>query len=133
VSFITNPELLSSIGPTVPQDVNDDLGLRAIMRAVQRLPLDKAEQGFLIKIIGRAPPLDPNTLLTVQELAAWWGCSVSALNKGRLTGIGPRYVKLLGGNAVRYRVSDCLAYIAARTVASTSAESQALVSGGTGA
>jgi hypothetical protein len=67
----------------------------------------------------RGPPADPNALLDVKQLSAWWAISVSALNKARITGDGPKFVRLLGG-VVRYRVRDCLDYIEARAVQSTS-------------
>ena len=47
-------------------------------------------------------------------------CSVSSLNKWRLTGRGPPFVYV--GHLVRYRPADLNAYIAARTVTSTSAK-----------
>ena len=43
-------------------------------------------------------------LLTVQEVAAQLRCSVSSLNKWRLTGNGPRFVYV--GARVRYRAAD---------------------------
>lgn len=46
------------------------------------------------------------------------GLSGSTLRKLRLTGKGPRYIKL--GRAVRYRVSDLEAWLSARTLSSTS-------------
>jgi hypothetical protein len=47
-------------------------------------------------------------------------CSVSSLNKWRVAGRGPPFVYV--GHLVRYRAADLNAYIAARTVTSTSAE-----------
>jgi excisionase family DNA binding protein len=66
----------------------------------------------------RGPPVDP--LLTVQEVAEVLRCSVSAMNKWRLIGSGPRFVYV--GTRVRYRRADVLAYVAARTRTSTSSE-----------
>ena len=43
-------------------------------------------------------------LLTVSEAARWAKVSESFLNKARLTGDGPRYVRL--GRAIRYRQED---------------------------
>jgi excisionase family DNA binding protein len=63
-------------------------------------------------------------LLTVQELAGLLRCSVSSLNKWRLTGRGPPFVRV--GSRVRYRTSDLHTYIGRRTVNSTSAEVRAL-------
>jgi predicted DNA-binding transcriptional regulator AlpA len=46
------------------------------------------------------------------------GLAVSTLEKLRVTGGGPRFVKL--GRAVRYRVSDLEDYVAERVISSTS-------------
>jgi excisionase family DNA binding protein len=59
-------------------------------------------------------------LLTVEEVAGLLRCSVSSLNKWRLTGRGPPFVRV--GSRVRYRAADLHTYIARRTVNSTSAE-----------
>jgi hypothetical protein len=59
-------------------------------------------------------------LLTVEEVAGLLRCSVSSLNKWRVAGLGPPFVYI--GHLVRYRAADLHAYIAARTVTSTSAE-----------
>jgi hypothetical protein len=67
----------------------------------------------------RGPPLGEK-LLTVQEVAALLHCSVSALNKWRIFGRGPRFVKV--ERRVRYRPSDVAAYVAASTRTSTSEE-----------
>ena len=61
-------------------------------------------------------------LLTVQEAAGVLRCSVSSLNKWRLTGSGPPFVRV--GSRVRYRTSDLNTYIAGRTVTSTSEKSR---------
>jgi len=47
-------------------------------------------------------------LFTVSEAARWAKCSESYLNKMRLTGEGPRFVRL--GRAVRYRQEDLEAW-----------------------
>jgi hypothetical protein len=52
----------------------------------------------------RGPPIDP--LLTVPEVADLLRCSVSSLNKWRLSGNGPKFVYV--GRRVRYRPSDIL-------------------------
>ena len=62
--------------------------------------------------------IDP--LLTVRETARLLRCSVSSLNKWRLTGDGPRFVYV--GSRVRYRPSDIAAYVANQTRVSTSAQ-----------
>jgi excisionase family DNA binding protein len=52
------------------------------------------------------------------EAAPRTGLSASTLRKLRLTGGGPRFMKL--GRAVRYREQDLDAWLNARTVQSTS-------------
>ncbi len=61
---------------------------------------------------------NPHTVDT-NGAAAYIGLARNTLEKLRVTGGGPRFVKL--GRAVRYRVSDLEAYVAARIVESTSA------------
>jgi len=60
-------------------------------------------------------------LLTVQEVAALLRCSVSSLNKWRLTGQGPAFVYV--GHRVRYRPGAVAGYVAEQTRISTSATS----------
>jgi predicted DNA-binding transcriptional regulator AlpA len=57
-------------------------------------------------------------LLTVQEVAAILRCSISSLNKWRLTGLGPKFVRV--GSRVRYRLAEVEAYVAQQTRQSTS-------------
>jgi hypothetical protein len=57
-------------------------------------------------------------LVTVRQAADRLGVSVSFLNKARLTGSGPGFVKL--GRAVRYRIADLEAFILAGCRSSTS-------------
>jgi excisionase family DNA binding protein len=59
-------------------------------------------------------------LLTVNEVAELLRCSKSSLDKWRLIGGGPRFVRV--GARVRYRPADVAAYIAEQTRASTSME-----------
>lgn len=56
--------------------------------------------------------------LDTHEAAARTGLASSTLRKLRLTGHGPRFVKL--GRAVRYRESDLDAWLEERCVSSTS-------------
>ena len=56
--------------------------------------------------------------LDTHEAAARTGLSSSTLRKLRLTGQGPRFMKL--GRAVRYRPSDLEAWLDGRSVQSTS-------------
>jgi len=71
----------------------------------------------------RGPPalLSPgevDPLLTVHETAALLRCSVHSLNKWRLTGSGPRFVRV--GSRVRYRRSAIADFIEKSTRVSTS-------------
>ncbi len=58
-------------------------------------------------------------LMTVREAARFLRISESCLNKWRLTGEGPPFIKL--GAAVRYRRRDVEAWIDEQTRTSTSA------------
>jgi len=60
----------------------------------------------------------PLYTLTTEGAAKHTLLSVSTLKKLRLTGTGPKYMKL--GRAVRYRASDLDAWMAARVITSTS-------------
>jgi excisionase family DNA binding protein len=68
-------------------------------------------------LIGR-PATGPPSLLTVQEVARILRCSVSSLNKWRVSGRGPRFVRV--GSRVRYRINDVATWVAAQTRRSTS-------------
>lgn len=57
-------------------------------------------------------------LIDTNKAADWLDQAPNTLAKMRVTGGGPRFVKL--GRSVRYRVSDLEAYIADRVVTSTS-------------
>jgi hypothetical protein len=58
------------------------------------------------------------TLLTSREVATLLSVSVRSLERWRVAGIGPRFVRL--NHAIRYRQQDLDAHVAARVVASTS-------------
>jgi hypothetical protein len=60
------------------------------------------------------------TLLTSREVAALLSVSVRSLERWRVAGIGPRFVRL--NHAIRYRQADLDAHVAARVVGSTSQE-----------
>lgn len=64
--------------------------------------------------------MNTDKLMTTQEAAAYVRLSPSLLNKLRLTGGGPVFVRL-AGRAIRYRQSDLDAWVAASAMASTSA------------
>ena len=61
-----------------------------------------------------------NKLMKTDDAARYLGLSSSLLNKLRLTGGGPVFVRL-AGRAIRYRQSDLDAWVAASAMASTSA------------
>lgn len=61
--------------------------------------------------------------LRVQDAAEYCGLSVSTLNKYRLTGEGPVFIKL--GRAVMYEVDDLETWITANKYSSTSEFSEA--------
>lgn len=61
---------------------------------------------------------EPSAVLTTREAAWHLGLAISTLNKWRVYGDGPVFVKL--GRAVRYRREDLEAFIAARSKTSTS-------------
>jgi predicted DNA-binding transcriptional regulator AlpA len=66
--------------------------------------------------ISRSAALEP--LLSVAQVAELTGRAVSTLEKDRLTGHGPRYVKL--GRLVRYRPADVRTWLSERVRRSTS-------------
>jgi hypothetical protein len=59
-------------------------------------------------------------LLTQREVALALRCSERMLERWRVQGIGPRFVRL--NTSIRYRQSDLDAHVAARVVGSTSEE-----------
>jgi len=61
---------------------------------------------------------DPRRLMSTQEVSAYLRLSVSTLNKWRLTGDGPTFIKL--GARVAYRPSDVEAFAESRVRRSTS-------------
>lgn len=58
--------------------------------------------------------------ITTAAAADYTGLAISTLEKLRVTGGGPSYVKM--GRSVRYRVADLDGWIAQRIVSSTSQE-----------
>ena len=58
------------------------------------------------------------TLLTQREAASVLRLSERTLERWRVAGIGPRFVRL--NTSIRYRQQDLDAHVAARVVASTS-------------
>lgn len=70
---------------------------------------------------GNQMPADyhPNQLLNEQSACELLGYSVRTLQKWRVVGGGPKFVKV-SARSVRYRVQDLLDWTAERTVTSTS-------------
>lgn len=63
--------------------------------------------------------MNDDQLLTTEELAKLRNCSPSKINKERLTGDGPPFIK--DGTSVRYRLGDYREWLAAkRRLTSTS-------------
>jgi predicted DNA-binding transcriptional regulator AlpA len=58
------------------------------------------------------------TLLSAREAAALLHLSERTLERFRVSGAGPKFVRL--GRSIRYRLTDIEAFIAARIVGSTS-------------
>jgi excisionase family DNA binding protein len=61
--------------------------------------------------------------LRVEEASKYLGFTVSTLNKMRMAGRGPRYLKL--GNRVFYRRTDLDAYLEAMVVETTDSRARA--------
>jgi excisionase family DNA binding protein len=76
-------------------------------------------QQQLLDLLAGRPIRGPPALLTTEEVAELLRLSVSILNKWRLAGRGPQFVKV--GTRVRYRLEDVAIFIAASTRGSTSA------------
>jgi len=69
-------------------------------------------------MIATATAFQPEALLTATDAARLLRVSLSWLAKARLTGDGPRYIKI--GRSVRYLESSLREYIKMRTRSSTS-------------
>lgn len=65
----------------------------------------------------------PPTRLRVEEAAKYLGMGVSTLDKMRVQGRGPRYLKV--GNRVFYRESDLAAFLDAAVVETTDSRAYA--------
>jgi hypothetical protein len=61
---------------------------------------------------------NPDDLLTTEEVAAWFNCSVQWLEIGRCEGYGPPFKKL-SPKMVRYKRSDVLKWLKGRSHTST--------------
>lgn len=64
---------------------------------------------------------DPDDLLTQEQVAKQWGLSAKALEKWRVEGKEPKYVKLGNGkkSVVRYRRQDIVNFVSNHTYCST--------------
>jgi excisionase family DNA binding protein len=71
----------------------------------------------VISFAERPPTL--GAFLTVTEVAALLRCSKSSLDKWRLSGAGPKFVRV--GSRIRYRAVDVAEFVAVQTRRSTSA------------
>lgn len=80
----------------------------------------KASKNILADVINLAQTSAGGPFLKVDEVAALLRCSVSSLNKWRLNGGGPAFVRV--GTRVRYRPADIATFVAERTRTSTSAD-----------
>jgi predicted DNA-binding transcriptional regulator AlpA len=64
------------------------------------------------------PTVDPESLETEREAADFLGVTTRALQKWRVTGTGPSFVRI-SGRCVRYRRRDLVAWVEARLRSST--------------
>ncbi|MDX2074086.1 MAG: hypothetical protein SFX19_06960 [Alphaproteobacteria bacterium] len=64
---------------------------------------------------------DPDDLLTQDQVAKQWGLSAKALEKWRVEGKEPKYIKLGNGkkSVVRYRRQDIMNFVSNHTYCST--------------
>ncbi len=85
-------------------------------------PLDACGKGSMTQDAGnsgaRVPRLEPYQLLDERETAQVLKCSVSKLQKDRVSGCGLRFVKI--GRAIRYRTEDIIVFIEKNSRRSTS-------------
>jgi hypothetical protein len=81
-------------------------------------PATLEEHRRFLDLLAGKPTTGPPGLLTVQEVATLLRCSVSSLNKWRLFGNGPTFIKV--GSRVRYRLSDIALWVARESRNSTS-------------
>ena len=84
--------------------------------------LAEQHRKLLDALLTGRPATGPPVLLTVSEVAALLRCSVSSLNKWRLFGNGPTFIKV--GSRVRYRLTDIALWVARESRTSTSQSSK---------
>jgi predicted DNA-binding transcriptional regulator AlpA len=92
--------------------------LRAADLIVYVLSTRACEHCYVDRPTNENDPMRP--LLNQREAAALLKISTRSLERFRLTGTGPRFVK--AGHSVRYREADLEAWVASRIVSSTSME-----------
>lgn len=74
-----------------------------------------------------APKPAPTPLIASSDAAAFLGVKPQTLRKWRVSGSGPRYVRVGGGphGRVAYRIADLEAWISSRSFAHTAEETAA--------
>jgi predicted DNA-binding transcriptional regulator AlpA len=92
------------MGLTAPSSTIEHITVQVCLYAIQALG------GREIKM--------QNAVLDTPKAAAYVGLSKPTLERKRISGDGPSFVKM--GHAVRYRITDLDAWLAARVVTSTS-------------
>lgn len=80
---------------------------------INRLQYELYKLNLPKKSVNQARRENPEDLLTQKEVAAEWGVSEKALEKWRVTGEGPPYIKLGKGRCarVRYRRRDVTKFV----------------------
>lgn len=71
------------------------------------------------RLVADAESNDPDELLTTDKTADWLGVSEQWLERGRIKRYGPKYTRL-SPRVVRYKRSDVLRWLMARTHSCTS-------------
>jgi Helix-turn-helix domain len=111
VPLMAKRNTVAKIGKhVVTFDGDSDTGARPLTSNQPRQVAGEGSQS------AREPPLEP--LLTVEDVAETLRVSTSALNKWRVLGRGPRFIRV--GACVRYRASDVAAFVRLHTRLSTS-------------
>ncbi len=64
----------------------------------------------------------PESLLTSREVAKWLLISNQTLNHWRISGAGPKFIRL-SANRIGYRLDDVEAWLAGRAIYTTNEES----------
>jgi hypothetical protein len=82
-------------------------------REISRLQYELYKLNLPKTSVSQARRNNPDDLLNQKEVAAEWGVSEKALEKWRLTGEGPPYIKMGKGRCgrIRYRRSDVSKFV----------------------